>query len=590
GIIRAYAWNDSAAVRGWATFSKDTIAVRNVTFSPAEGTFSFGDSIRVSCALSLPPASYGTVVFCLYAISAPHATIVTYQGVRMEPDSTTGLWRSAAAIPLTYAGDINRMLVVKFRVISGGIEKNSEPASYNIGGRPNLSFVNKSLSIVWEKDSLRCHTRVINTGNAAAPPFAVSFYWGDRTSRDTIITLRRIDSLSLGREWSGSFAFPDTAGTLRFAGVIEAPFQEIVPDDNTAEGTFRVSIRNCSTPADTVFSVGRGCMVTPAAALSAPRRVFLFDAPVTDSLPLVTESRWLPLIGDSIAAMNIGCRPALLGSDSLVWIFLPDSLRAKLAKTASASGRIAVMHRDPVIDRWRFCGAGNQTGSSGNGPYALAELQDMRPPSIQATVYGREITSLDYAAKDKPFNIMLSDASGIAPSSVVLKLNRELLAKQLTSAVPEKGDLRTITVTAYPPASITVDSLKVTAADLAGNVGEQTFAYLPGQNLDIKFLSCHPNPFYLREGSVNGPLQKVRFAFLLTDNAREVTLGIYTVSGRKIWSWRGENLIGYQEVAWNARDHDGCRIANGTYYLKMIASGNQKSAKKTIRIAKLEGY
>jgi flagellar hook assembly protein FlgD len=49
-------------------------------------------------------------------------------------------------------------------------------------------------------------------------------------------------------------------------------------------------------------------------------------------------------------------------------------------------------------------------------------------------------------------------------------------------------------------------------------------------------------------------------------------------------------MIGYQEISWDGRDHDGYRIANGTYYAKLIVKNKSKKLKKLIKIAKLEGY
>jgi len=46
----------------------------------------------------------------------------------------------------------------------------------------------------------------------------------------------------------------------------------------------------------------------------------------------------------------------------------------------------------------------------------------------------------------------------------------------------------------------------------------------------------------------------------------------------------------YQEVEWNGKTSNGYRIANGTYYAKLIAINDSKKVIKSIRIAKLEGY
>jgi hypothetical protein len=598
GLVRAYAWNDSGEVRGWAGFSKDTVAIRDLLVSPQ--TFAFGDSVEVSCALSLPANTAGSAAYCLYAIAAPGAAGIAYQGLRMEQD-TAGRWRTIAKIPLTFRDDINRTLLVYFRVIADSISKESGVRSFAITGRPDLAFTNRTMLPEWRSDSLRVPFQVINKGNAAAPPFTVTLIWGDPAGNDTVATIRCPVSLRPAKAWDGQLCLPDTQGTLRFTGVINAAaeFQEISFDNNRTAGAFHLVFGDLSTAADTLSSSGRGLLLAPARNLSSTRRVFLFDNPLAPAAPLATASRWLTLIGDSLAAMRIGCRPPLGAADSLVWIFRSDSLPAGLYPSAveNSSGKLAVMRFDSLIGQWRCAGGAwgaspsDFTLRSGScGPFAIAFLADRRPPSAQVFVYGRELTFVDYAAKDRPFDIMLADPSGIAPATVSLLLNRRPLASGKTSSLPQNGDLRAMTITAYPPPQQSIDSLTVIAEDLAGNRCEQHFAYMPGENFDIKFLSCHPNPFSLHKAGPTSPPQKVRFAFLLTDNATEAGLGVYTVTGKKIWSWRGANIIGYQEVAWDGRDAEGYRIGNGTYYTKLTAGNGRKTVKKLIRIAKLEGY
>jgi hypothetical protein len=303
-------------------------------------------------------------------------------------------------------------------------------------------------------------------------------------------------------------------------------------------------------------------------------------------------------------ALQVRSRTAFLSGDSLAFTFRYDSLPAGFLPgvTQTAGGKLAVMLFDSLINQWRYVGgiwAGTPArnflltvpATAAEGPFSPAFLGDLQPPNIQVTVFGRELNALDYVAKDKPFNIMLADASGVMPGSVAVSVNRAPLAKNLISTVPANADLRAITVTAYPAASQKqVDSLSVAAEDLAGNAIVKYFAYIPGQNLSINFLTCHPNPFSLRARGVNGQPQTVRFAFELTDNAQEVDIGIYTVTGKKIAAFRYNDLNGYNEIPWDGRDGEGYRIANGTYYLKLTARNSNKTATKTIRIAKLEGY
>jgi flagellar hook assembly protein FlgD len=114
---------------------------------------------------------------------------------------------------------------------------------------------------------------------------------------------------------------------------------------------------------------------------------------------------------------------------------------------------------------------------------------------------------------------------------------------------------------------------------------------MPGEDLTIKFFSCYPNPFSAKQDTHGATLQTIRFAFLLTDVARDVSIIIYTIGGRVVWKWeKTGGTIGYQEVEWDGKTTDGHRIANGSYYAKLIAVNDSKKVIKNIRIAKLEGY
>jgi hypothetical protein len=206
-------------------------------------------------------------------------------------------------------------------------------------------------------------------------------------------------------------------------------------------------------------------------------------------------------------------------------------------------------------------------------------------------VDGREIVFLDYAAKDKPFNLLLNDPSGIVPASVAVRLNGKSLDAGDMSTVSGSNNYGDVAITAYPRKQRSVDSLAVYAEDFAGNNATAVFAYMPGEDLRIQFLSCHPNPFTAAQDRSGNTAKTIRFAFLLTDIARDVSLTVYTIGGNVVWSWRkSTGIIGYQEVEWNGKTSGGNRIANGTYYAKLVAASEGKKAVKKIRIAKLEGY
>lgn len=592
GTVRAYAWNDSTEVRGWLTFSKDSILVYDARISPRDPFF--GDSVLVSCKLTLDSSMLPAVVYCMYDLGAAASKDHSFTGIRMVSDENNN-WVSSQKIPLTLKNDLSEKLLLYFRVVTPVKSRESELFSFNIRGRPDLVFTDDSLEIQWINDSLRINATVLNCGNAISPPFQIHFFWNtDSRIDDTILTLSYPDSLAPGKNRGFSFALPDTQGKLYFSGWInyQESFTELDHHNNRISGYSCIYYKDMATQQDTLKTECNSVMVIPAQAKKQKQRIFIFTEKIKEAAPLKNSSHWAPLVCNNQAVQfSLYSRAAMSITDTLIWSFKVDT-----AGQNSIDGcKFEVMTYDSVIKVWKSSGSviasaqSVQMKSSSRGPLALANIKDLQPPEIQVSVAGRTLNFTDYAAKDKPFSIFISDPSGIDPQSVSVLLNGKALNPDRISSVEQSDALENLSITAYPQAQHAVDSLQISATDLAGNSATRTIAYQPGEELSIRFLACHPNPFTAQQ-MPNGTIKNVRFAFLLTDVADNVTLTVYTVSGKTVQSWSFPSLIGYQEIKWNGRDRDGARIANGTYYAKLVAKNRQKKVTKIIRIAKLEGY
>ena len=70
----------------------------------------------------------------------------------------------------------------------------------------------------------------------------------------------------------------------------------------------------------------------------------------------------------------------------------------------------------------------------------------------------------------------------------------------------------------------------------------------------------------------------------------DVTVGIYTISGRMIRKLvDGEALgYGYQEVEWDGLDGDGRQTANGIYVYHVIAKSDGNEVRKSGKAVKIE--
>ena len=116
--------------------------------------------------------------------------------------------------------------------------------------------------------------------------------------------------------------------------------------------------------------------------------------------------------------------------------------------------------------------------------------------------------------------------------------------------------------------------LKVIAFDSFNSVSvsETEFYTKSSGGVAIEKVLPYPNPME-SEGN---------FTFIITEDS-EVTISIFTISGRKIRTLRAGNLSsGFNKVYWNCKDQDGDEIANGTYFYKIKAGKTEKTGKVII--------
>ncbi|MBN1327727.1 MAG: hypothetical protein JW996_07240, partial [Candidatus Cloacimonetes bacterium] len=112
-------------------------------------------------------------------------------------------------------------------------------------------------------------------------------------------------------------------------------------------------------------------------------------------------------------------------------------------------------------------------------------------------------------------------------------------------------------------------------------------------NFDLIRLSNYPNPVVSKTISSENE-GRTRFIYILTDDADDVYMKIYTVSGRLVKTFR--NLptgVGYHEfprtvLGWDCRDENGIYLANGIYFYRMTAKKDGRKIEKTQKMAILK--
>lgn len=586
GTLRAYAWNDSGAVCGYQPFAKDTLDVAEVKSDPEQAFFN--DSILVTCRIAQHPDSTAPEVYCMYAVTHDDLPQGDFSGIPMVLNEG-GIWKTSRKLFCPFSGEVNDRLVVFFRVIGKERSVQSKLFSLPLNGLPDCVIAH-GLQVIWQDDSLRLPFTVQNIGNAAAPLFTVAAGWneGGQIAEATTST-----ALPPGASVNFTIALPDTSGNVMVRLQIDpqGKMSEVVRTNNSAVVSSRIFLKDVRENTDTL-RLDSLHTVMPAATFSSVKRLVVIEDTILQAAPLATTSEWRSRRDGHPVKWLLAARPALDGEDSVRWA----CTGAKPAKNDTARARICFLEFDSLARQWRYS-IGSSSGaalatmrsSDARRSFATAAVSDRKAPEIMVSVYGKTLEAIDYTAKNRPFSLFLSDPSMIIPASVTIRVNTKPVDASLLSKVPESGDLRTMTLAAYPEAEKKIDSLTVSCMDFAGNLAKRTFAYLPGRDLAIRSFSCHPNPFTAHK-SGDGSIAKIRFAFLLTDVAKKVTLTIYTVSGKKVKHWTVHELIGYQQIEWDGRDTDGYRIANGTYYAKLVVNNDRRSDKEILRIAKLEGF
>ncbi len=572
GAVRVFAWNDSCEFRGLIPFSRDSIVVADVKIAPALS--SPGDSITVSCLIPDTSMNSSQALIVQYTTADPALDKVEFSGsaiVPMSYNSKTGRWTSSRSfiVPIPPTGiRPSTKLILQFRSTAG---LSSANISLPLAGRPDLAFSTKGLRVVWDTDSLSLSGTLLNQGAATSGKISLSL----RLTNDTVVKTIVHDSLTSGSSWDFTMHMPDRSGA--FNGKLSATDssgRETYTSDNSDSLAWTASFGKLLNVKDSLRTINHGAALSLVAKLKATLTVCMLG----DTFP---ASGAVKALGESDRRYSIFTRPA--SSASFNFTALPDT---PLALTASdTTTRMLLCDASGTVSRMSITGKKITATLPGRGPLWMRISSDRTPPTVRLMVDGRDISYTDFAPLNREFVCVISDSGGIDSSSVKFLLNSHAFASGKQTAILYSDSGRVATASLYPEKEHDVDTITVFAADKNGNAVKKSFTFRAGEELSIRFLSCHPCPFGAKAGQI------VRFAYLLTDEASDVSLSIYTIAGRRIWTYKTSGgYVGYQEIQWDGFDDMDHHLANGTYYAKLTVSGSGHTKTKIIRIAKMEGY
>jgi hypothetical protein len=130
-----------------------------------------------------------------------------------------------------------------------------------------------------------------------------------------------------------------------------------------------------------------------------------------------------------------------------------------------------------------------------------------------------------------------------------------------------------------PALSSGTHQLKITCWDNLNNYSERTvtFRTTATSELMVTEIVNYPNPF----------ANDTYFTFQMVspNGGADVTISVYTVTGRKIQEIKRFAETGFNKFYWNGLDYDGDILANGVYLYKIVVDDGQHRVEKIDKLA-----
>jgi hypothetical protein len=287
----------------------------------------------------------------------------------------------------------------------------------------------------------------------------------------------------------------------------------------------------------------------------------------------------------------------------LTFKYHPTDAQTQQYETENSYG---IFRWDSTYQKWILQGGNISTSTdrvvfsvNRTGTYSLFRNKDSIRPSIDLNVQDQEFTVGGYVSGKGTLSLILSDANGInvndgfvnmfiSDGVSINEIDKRDFVMTLNSAntnrIPLKYQLD------LPRGTYT---LKVDCSDVNGKTNSREFQFNVNDKFDVINVANYPNPVVGRGQDPKND-GRTRFTYVLTDDADEITIKVYTVSGRLVKTFK--NLpagVGYHEYprtvySWDCKDEHGYLLANGVYFYRIIAKKGSKTIEKTQKMAILK--
>ena len=230
---------------------------------------------------------------------------------------------------------------------------------------------------------------------------------------------------------------------------------------------------------------------------------------------------------------------------------------------------------------------GGMKASSFGSPITALSVDTLAPVISNIQLNGLTLSSGDFASSTPLIIALLNETeSGIATWNIsLLDSSNTVLQSQTVSGNSATGSAIVVSWNVTSALANGSYTAKVSARDVAGNVGTLTSAQFTVGSFDLTKVMNSPNPF--------NPNKNSTFIEYQLSKAARMLIYIYSISGERLWTKIIESgevggAVGYNSVEWNGRNDFGEIVANGPYvaYLFAEIEGQKKIGKVKMLVLK----
>ena len=218
------------------------------------------------------------------------------------------------------------------------------------------------------------------------------------------------------------------------------------------------------------------------------------------------------------------------------------------------------------------------------GPLTLMRSNDVIPPDIQLAIGEQNFVDGDPVSADPLIQATVTDNNGI--DYITRSIRMEMLYDQNSSLIPateyrlshQPGSNQVVLNYRPPTLDPGTYQIRLAASDLEGNESEKEIEFRVHRILQLLSAINYPNPF---TGGTTITCE-------LTGEADEVSIKIYSLSGRLVQEFTEDATAGFMMIPWDGRDRNDEEVANGVYYCKIrVETAGQKNLTEFIKMMKL---